>query len=99
MFDTYCIMDSSGPAVGETTSVVVQRTEGSHQHSFVARWFVLVVEVSIAMGSWLHLGQLYVPLETRGYLPLLGSSRGNRDIVNAGYRAADFAHGSMQTQA
>ena len=50
-------MDSSGPAVGETTSLVVQRTEGSHFHSFVAGWFVLAIEVSIAMVSWFHLGQ------------------------------------------
>jgi len=57
MFDTYCKMDSLGPAVGETTSVVVQRTEGSHRHSFVAGWFVSVIEVLIAMVSWFHHGQ------------------------------------------
>ena len=30
---------------------------GSHHHSIVAGWFVLRVEVSIAVGSWLQLGQ------------------------------------------
>jgi hypothetical protein len=57
MSDRYCKPGSLDPAAGETTSVVAQRTEGSHHHSFVAGWFVLVVEVSIAMGSWLNLGQ------------------------------------------
>jgi hypothetical protein len=57
MFDTYCKRDSSGPAVGETISIVVQRTEGPHLHPFVVGWFVSVIENSIAIVPRVHLRQ------------------------------------------